>query len=160
MLDRLENIFLTILQVVIIAGAAMLLITGVITALLSLQAIVLKSAKEGRVPQVAAREIVEALTQQTQPRAHETEATTRSNEEDPNSIFYERVSNAIVAFANKHSKDGGRWIDRTLWQYSGTSPSHSINRRQHRRGRWAWQMLWKNVDRYGGRQACRHLIIA
>lgn len=51
MLDKVENIFLTIVQFVLIAGAGILLTTSVIMALLPLQAIgFYKPTSEGGVP--------------------------------------------------------------------------------------------------------------
>lgn len=104
MLQKLENAYLMILRIVVIAGAGLLLLAVGILGVDSFKA--LQSEPDGgkQTPQVSSQAIVEALTTkkpaETPPAANESTHTAV----DPNDTDYQRVATAIANFVARHSE--------------------------------------------------------
>ena len=119
MLQKLENAYLAILRFVVIAIAGVLLVAVVILGFNSFKAILLEPVAKEITPQVSEQELIKGITEKPalpKSKSHKGDGDTK--EIDPNAAFYERASNAIVAFVAKYSNGSESVEKATLLEFT------------------------------------------
>jgi len=119
MLQKLENAYLAILRFVVIAIAGVLLVAVVILGFNSFKAILLEPVAKEITPQVSEQELIKGITEKPAlPKSKSHKGYGDTKEIDPNAAFYERASNAIVAFVAKYSNGSESVEKATLLEFT------------------------------------------
>jgi hypothetical protein len=106
MLQKLENAYLAILRFVVIAIAGVLLVAVVILGFNSFKALQFEPVAKEITPQVSEQELIKGITEKPAlPKSKSRKGDGDTKKIDPNAAFYERASNAIIAFVASNGSD-------------------------------------------------------
>jgi len=103
MLQKIENVYLMILRVVVIVIAGLLLVTVVILGLNSFKALQPEPKATNQTPQVSEQEIIKGITSKPASVQEPSSSNAAAEQVDPNKIYYERAATAIGTFVAKYS---------------------------------------------------------
>ena len=113
MLQKLEDIYLAILRLVVIVVAGVLLVAVFFLGFNSFKAIQFKPVANDVLPQVSEQVLIKGISEKaTLPKNEAHENENGAKKIDANTAFYERASNAIATFVAEYS-GGAESVDKT-----------------------------------------------